>query len=396
MLSRLTRIGLLLSSLGCSSPGAGPSDGGSDALADVVVDAGFPGPHPAVPQVKNQGGPVMTAPNVIPIFFGMDADQSQLEGFMKQLAASAFWGQATTEYGVGALTVGSSIVVSDTPPTSIDVAGIDSWLEGYVGSDAGWPPVTTNTIFAVFYPDATTISDPLFGTSCTDFNGFHYEGASNTNLVYVVVPRCEAAGALTGIDGLTATLSHELVEAATDPLLVNSPAWAYADDDHLIWSFTPGAEIADMCALEPQSFEKLVGSFYVQRPWSNASALAGHDPCVPVLSQPYFNAAPVLTNDVNIAFDMHYVATKGVQVPIGMSRTVPVQLFSDAPTADWMVQAIDTTTPPGLTFSWDRQTGNNGDTLHLTITRTAMSSSEIIFESTSGSTINLWFAFVSL
>jgi hypothetical protein len=89
------------------------------------------------------------------------------------------------------------------------------------------------------------------------------------------------------------------------------------------------------------------------------------------------------------------VVTKGVQIAVGQSKTVDVSLFSDGPTSDWMVQAIDTTQPPALTFSWDAQTGNNGDTLHLTITRTASTSSEFVIESTSGTSTNLWFGFVA-
>ncbi len=381
--------------IGCGPSNVGPSDSGTDSSADVIVDAGYPGPHPAVPQVQNQQGPVLTAPNVIPIFFMNDSEQTEFEDFLNQLAQSSFWGQATSEYGAGPLTIGSSIVVTDTPPATIDVVGIETWLEGHLDSDAGWPAATQNDIFTVFYPSSTTITDPNLGTSCTDFNSSHTEGIVDTSLVYVVMPRCPSAGNLTGFDALSAGLSHELIEAATDPLIQSKPAWVYTDNDDLIWSFIPGAEIADMCALEPQSFQRLVGSYIVSRPWSNASALAGHDPCVPVLSQPYFNAAPVFTENVNIAFDVHYVVTKGVQIALNQSKTVDVELFSDAPMSDWSVQAIDTTQPPGLTFAWDAQTGNNGDTLHLTITRTAPTSSEFVIESTSGMTTNLWFGFVA-
>jgi len=45
------------------APAADAGDGGV-----TQIDAGFPGPHPEVPQVDNFGGPVLTAPKVIPIF----------------------------------------------------------------------------------------------------------------------------------------------------------------------------------------------------------------------------------------------------------------------------------------------------------------------------------------
>jgi len=377
------------------------SDGGA-----VTTDAGYPGPHAPVPQVQDYGGPVLSAPNVIPIFFPNDSQQSQVEDFLSQLSTSTFWGEATSEYGAGPLTIGSSIVVTDTPPTTIDLNGVQSWLENYLdGTHTGWPPVAQNDIFTIFYPSTTTISDPNFGTSCTSFGGYHAEakGTGGTSIVYAVMPRCATFGqSIHGFDALTAGLSHELIEASTDPLQSN-PAWSYVDLDHMVWNLMPLGEIGDMCAYEPQSFQRLVGSYLVQRPWSNASALAGDDPCVPVLSQPYFNAAPVLTDSVNIDYYGQQVSTLGVTIPLNQSKTIDVQLFSDAPTNDWIVQAVDstygTTNPTELTFSWDAQSGNNGDTLHLTITRIAngshLGSEFMIWAEHGTTTANLWFGFVA-
>ena len=91
-----------------------------------------------------------------------------------------------------------------------------------------------------------------------------------------------------------------------------------------------------------------------------------------------------------------------MQISIGKSKTVDVQLFSDAPTADWSVSAVDATygtnQPKQLDFTWDTQTGNNGDTLHMTITRVANgphNGSEFwIYASRDQKTWNMWFGFV--
>ncbi|HEY2365215.1 MAG TPA: hypothetical protein VGH87_02475, partial [Polyangiaceae bacterium] len=285
--------------VGCSGDDSTAKDAGPEA-----VDAGYPGPHPAPPQVRNQQGPILATPRVVPIFFANDAYQSQVEDFLAKLAASPYWAATTAEYGVGAMTIAPSIVAADSPPQSIDLPGIETFLT------KEWDQ-NTNDVLAVFYPSSTTISDARFGTSCDDFNGFHYQGIANTQIVYAVIPRCASAGALTGFDAISASLSHELVEAATDPLLDTSAAWAFPDVDHLVWSYVPGAEVADMCDLEPSSFQPLVGSYFVQRSWSNASALAGHDPCVPALAQPYFAAAPVLTAQQDITFQSQVMTTKG-------------------------------------------------------------------------------------
>jgi hypothetical protein len=71
--------------------------------------------------------------------------------------------------------------------------------------------------------------------------------------------------------------------------------------------------------------------------------------------------------------------TKGVQIPIGSSKTIDLDLYSDAPTSGpWTVSAYDLTSdffgePPALSFGFDKATGQNGDVLHLTITAMATS-----------------------
>lgn len=412
---------LFLSTLAVACGGSTPDtgDGGDDAGATddatpaetgtpdtgTKVDAGFPGPHPDVPQVQTYGGPVLTAPKVIPIFFPNDPDQAKVEDFLGKIAASPYWGQTTSEYGVGPLSVGTSIVVTDTPPTTINVSQIDAWLVSYLdGTHPEFPPIDTNNIYTVFYPASTTISDPSFGTSCVQFGGYHYstQGAGGKDVVYAVMPRCSSLGSIQGFDALSGGLSHELIEASTDPLSSN-PAYAYADVDHFVWNIMPLGEIGDMCAYEPQSYQPLVGSYVVQRVWSNVSAAAGHDPCVPAMSGAYFNAAPVLKDNVTIDYYGQKVPTKGIQIPLNQSKTIPVQLFSDGPTADWTVQAVDSTygtgNPAELKFSWDKQSGNNGDTLQMTVTRLrngTYGGSEFILYAQKGlTTANLWFGFVA-
>jgi hypothetical protein len=124
---------------------------------------------------------------------------------------------------------------------------------------------------------------------------------------------------------------------------------------------------------------RLVGSFLVQRIWSDQAAYAGLDPCVPPAPTPYFAAAPELDETVAIV-SSGVQATKGVRIAVGESVTVPVDLFSVAPVPDWYVAAVEVppssfllASPPQktLAFSWDTPWGNNGDVLHLTITRLA-------------------------
>jgi hypothetical protein len=145
----------------------------------------------------------------------------------------------------------------------------------------------------------------------------------------------------------------------------------------------------------------------VQRIWSNRLAGGSHNPCAPdSAGEPYFNSAPVLTDRVLIqnagaGFDH---ALEGVTIPVGHSKTIEVDLFSDAPTGGpWTVAAIDaialaTRTVPSMAFAWDRTEGVNGDRLHLTISVGQSSSiggqslggNIFVIESKLGSVRHLW------
>ena len=154
------------------------------------------------------------------------------------------------------------------------------------------------------------------------------------------------------------------------------PAWVETDEAHLYWDLAiGGGEIGDMCAQDPEAFTKFPGlPFVVQRVWSNKSALAGHDPCIPeIAGQVYFNAAPVLPDTINLSIQGQTIDLTGVKIPIGQSKTIDVQLFSDGPTnGPFQVQAQDFNAlmgqPASLDLSLDKSSGENGDTLHLTIT----------------------------
>ena len=294
---------------------AAPSDVAAqeaEAEAATKIDAGYPGPHPDAPQVVTFDGGVLATPNVIPIFFQNDPAETDVETFLGELASSTFWTSAMTEYGVGALTIAKSIVVSDPAPQTITSAEIESWLDGYLdGTHTEFPSIATNNVYVVFYPSATTIQDNVVGTGCVSYGGYHDESqnASKQSFVYAVMPRCSTFGYLSGLDALTGPLSHEIEEAATDPHPQTDTAYAAADQDHMVWNLMPLGELGDMCSYEPQSFQKLVGNYMVQRLWSNAKALAGHDPCVPVLSAPYYNAAPVLNETVLLDYYGQKVST---------------------------------------------------------------------------------------
>jgi hypothetical protein len=357
------------------SSGGAANDGGADDGADDGGGAFVPADHPPFPILQKGTGTVMATPSVQAVFF-KDYDQipgvtAMLQGLPAATLATgaSYWQSAVGEYGVGALTVLPPITVTDTAPTTD--TDPKSYLSGKM-SDPAFKNVTANTIIALFYPSTTPLKGSCAATT-PGFGGYHdsFNNAGHAQ-PYAVMTECAKFGPITSaLDMVTVAGSHEIIEAVTDP----NPAHAtYVNLDSTEFGVSMGAflqgnaENGDLCTINtgfgrgPSSYPYLL-----QRGWSNAAAKAGKDPCAPDLlpAQPYVGAYPVMPD----ALPNVDTNAKGVIIPVQQSKTIDVKLFSLAPTADFTVaarQASDVI-PPTLDFSWDKTTGHNGDTLHLTI-----------------------------
>jgi len=398
--------------------GSEEADSGDEGVADAQVDTGteadngapstvYPVPHPPLPVLTNMaGGAVLVAPRTQLVFYPGDPNEMALQSFAQKLAASSYWGAVTKEYGVGALSyAGTMELTGEAPPPSITSAEVQTWVSKELQSGKLGTP-DPQAIYTIVFPPATTITEPNPLSSilppirsCTEFGGYHdsvaispADGGPPSNFAYAVIATCS-----TSVDDLTAVVSHEWVEAATDPriaatgvfTLSGGPASAYysVDQDHLIWEvLSHGGEAGDLCQPEePAAYITPTDvGFRVQRTWSNALAAGSHDPCAPSLAgQPFFDSAPVLGETVTFtSFVTGNITSHGVTIPVGKNKTIDVELFSDAPTSGpWTVTADDLLSKyygkygfaPSLSFQWDRTQGVNGETLHLTITVTAAS-----------------------
>ena len=89
-------------------------------------------------------------------------------------------------------------------------------------------------------------------------------------------------------------ISHELVEAATDPFPDSNPAYGQTDDDDIVWTVVTGGEIADMCEFNDDANIIPPGSTYmVQRTLVERRRRRLKNPCVPRGDHdPYFNSSP--------------------------------------------------------------------------------------------------------
>jgi hypothetical protein len=354
-----------------------------------------------MPQVVDYGGPVLTAPVFQSISFTGYDQVTQMDDFVATIGAQPFWSAAVGEYGVGTPTVQPPVHLTTAAPTTIDDTAVQTWLQTSVAAGGGFMIPTANSLYVISYPSTTTVTlDGL--TSCQEFGGYHNSTTINgVNVAYAVVPECDFEGST--LQTTTASASHELVEASTDPYpLSDTPAYADPDDAHIFMAIVlGGGEIGDLCAQWPSSFYTPPGFAYeVQRPWSNVAAAAGRDPCQPELpGEVYFGATPVMSDTVNILYQGQTYPTGGISIAQGASKTVPVQLYGEPGAGSWTVAAANwPNTAANLSFAWDTTTGQAGDTLNLTITVAAVDPTyggeSFVIESGNGTTTTYTLAYV--
>ncbi|MEP7120618.1 MAG: hypothetical protein ABJE95_06905 [Byssovorax sp.] len=389
-----------------SSTGGGPDIGQPSNV--------YPAKHAAAPKLVTYGGPILSAPKVYPVFFPGDkpAIVASVTDFYAKVGPSNYWKSAVSEYGVGALSSGAPIQLdaADKAPSSTTDDQIQTWLAGKLNNgDPAFPVPDANTIISLNYPVGTSIS--LQGSkSCQSFLGYHSNltldaAHGNMDVAYIVIPRCDMQSTgMNELDAITDTGTHELAEAATDPYPQTNGAYGQVDNNHIYWLFAlGGGENGDMCAQNfDASYKDPEVGYLVQRTWSNKAAGASHNPCVPAAPGPYFNSAPLFTDTVTIGGGGQSIKVKGVQIPIGSTKVVEIDLFSDAKTSGpWQVEAHDLNEfmggPSTLQFSFDAPGGQNGQKLHLSITPTQANQykSEVFFViSTLGNVQNAWIGIV--
>ena len=379
----------------------------------------YPAPHGPPPTVVSFGGQVLSTPTFVSVFFSNDDvdTKTKLKDFESKVGATQYWKANTAEYGVGPGTAAAPIELPETAPDAIDDPAIQTWLAGKLNSDdPAFGPVPAGAIYTLHYPMTTVISDGSGGPgggakSCQAFGGYHSSitldaAHGSKNVAYAVIPHCPSFGDLSGLDAVTGPISHELIEAATDPYPMVAPAFAQMDDNHIYWiRFIGGGETGDMCAQFPNVFTTFpeMPEYVVQRSWSNKAAKAGHDPCVPAPEgSVYFNAAPVMKDNIKASVFGQMVNVKGIKIPVGETKVVDLQLFSDADTGGpWSVEVKDLAEliggNPHLDISLDADAGQNGQTLHATITVNSAGKSNtetfIVISKLNGQT-NIWLGII--
>ena len=357
-------------------PDAGTVDAAPDVAPDVAIDnwiSPLP-PYARMPTVDYLGGALLTSVKVITVSYNGDdaALITRMQELDDTITQTAWWKASTSEYCelpsgpcIGPGSPGGHVVLNETAPTSLvdtfdgKSSSVVSLIQTHI-TNGEFPPPDDQTIYVIFFPAGTSIT--FAGeASCSKFGAYHMsatftlpDGGTQEG-AYAIEPRCQ------GEPYITLAASHELIEAATDAHPNKIRGYAMQD---LSWQYY-GDEVGDLCD-HPWSFDSMTvdtidggAPFTVQRGWSNASGLLGHDPCVIPPGHPYFNTA-VQSGD------------QAIYLSVGQQKTIDLEGYSDGAMGDWTISAIDEGGHYGagnvLGLSLDTTTMNNGQTAHLTIT----------------------------
>ncbi|MBS2031075.1 MAG: hypothetical protein JST54_24450 [Deltaproteobacteria bacterium] len=287
---------------------AGPSDAGwwpLDAGANDAghrVDAGPPEiPPDAELQLPDHGGPRLARAELVTLTFAGFPFESELEAFGDFLPGSHWVHEVGDEYGV--TVVGhAQYTAPGIAPSGVDygdihdlvLAGIDAGLWPAQPGDAGGTP-----IWMVIYPPGTAPA----GIG----QGEHFEFDDDGGAWVASYITQYGTPQATDYEDL---ISHEVVEALTDPYIQSAPALIQFPLEG-IWSNGSGEEVGDLCEDAPPVLES---GFQLTRAWSNAASMDGGDPCQPLSSEVFAKVLAPTTPVLASADQDAYVTLQGVEV----------------------------------------------------------------------------------
>jgi hypothetical protein len=282
-----------------------------------------------LPRIVHRGGPFLRRPEIATVTFEGDDPGvvERLEAFGAMSVRSAWWREASAGYClgsddcIGAVRVGPSIRLPHLLPAQVRDVDIEKLLEEEArkGVLAGLGP---ESLVLVYLPPGVALSDAYAPRYCEGgpraFHRMLRAGASS--FPFAVIPRCGSEA------DTTATASHEILEAATNP---DPSAPGFRLDSNAAFTAT-GVEPVDVCTLLNLDRHRTVElGFRLQRAWSNHEAARGRDPCVPqVPGRPYAALVP---------------RSAAIRLPPAETSTLLLDAASDGSISSWSVTAIDLT-----------------------------------------------------
>jgi hypothetical protein len=339
------------------------------ALALGLAAPPFPGDTPAgrrliaerLPRVVHRGGPFLRRPAVTTVTFTGDEPNvvARLEAFGQEITRTPWWRDVIDGYCAGGADcigegrAGRAVRLPRRLPAQIRDVDVEALLveEASSGALAGLGP---DAVVLAYLPPGVALGDAFRARYCDGGSrGFHrLARAGGEPFAFAVIPRCVDEAET------TATASHEIVEAATNPD-PNRPGFRLDSAPAFVAFRAYGSEPADPCGLLNLDRHRAeAGAFRVQRAWSNRAAAAGGDPCVPAVPErPYLALVP-RQPVVRLASEG---ATASIVLDAAADRDVP----------PWTVSAVDLTGEQEggryVEARLDRERVAGGDTAILTL-----------------------------
>lgn len=256
---------------------------------------------------------------------------ARLEQLGSMISTSAWWRTVTEGYCapdgrcIGAATTAPPIRLPDVLPRELRDSDVDALLRRHAAAGA-LGKLDASSLVVVYLPGGVRLA-AASGPFCERGpRAFHrsLEIDGGTRVAFAAIPRCG------GETDVTATASHEIIEATTNPfpaargfaLLGGSAASGFS---------AAGLEPVDPCGLVTMN-DHLTneGGFILQRVWSNDAAAKGHDPCVP--SRPEHTYAMLVPREPGVR-----IAREGESAEVELDATCA------APVGSWTVSAFDVT-----------------------------------------------------
>ena len=226
----------------------------------------------------------MANPELIFITYNDDPLQADVNAYGAWISDGGYLPLVAGEYGVGNGTfyaVGLDPTMYPAPTgTTGNAQAFPTYLETLFSAGL-LPAYAPNNLYTLVLP--STWAD--VATFCMSQGGYHtyFSDGSGNQVLYAITPNCQGtATADSQIQQLEVTISHEVIEGTTDPLLMN---WVIQDSQNP-WMYL-GGEVGDLCSGATSYYTvNNAGSdggfsFSSQLIWSNQAVDAGAVPCQP-------------------------------------------------------------------------------------------------------------------
>ena len=224
--------------------------------------------------LTNYGGPVLKNVQVYPVNWGTGVRcSSNIDSGYTALVGSSIYTSLLPQYSsIGTGTNHATYTDTGAPTGSaLTDAQIQTELTRLITSGAV-PAPGANNYYPIHFPSGKSITGAdKMSKSCVQFCAYHGTYVLNgVNVYYGVIPDvgdpgcAGGCGASTQCNNTTSVMSHELVEATTDPAV--GLATVYGPP--LAWYNKTYGEIGDIC----NASQATVSGIVVQKEWSNSKS----------------------------------------------------------------------------------------------------------------------------